>query len=714
MRIGRKILNLLYGGVIFGMLLITLVTFLVVQPSVTEFEKQHVRSELSRVEAAFLQGLTTLHARTHDFSQQRDVIAYFSGQQQATPIPPGQSMDGPPLDLVLLLGRDAEVQFLAGQPSDEMRASIDMLRHVFTERLCYPFWGVTEFDNTPFLFSVAHAGDCNAVMFGQQIDGYLLQDIQAMTGLPLSIEPFEPFQLTEGEDDIMAVFNSDNIQAAFPVRDYLGQERYAINIELPRPLSQQGMVLFASLLIAALVVAIVVATFVQRRISRIFLSRLGYLHDAVRKISEQGQMHPVVVRGDDELAQIAQDFNTMLSSLQATQASLKQASENAESANNAKSMFLANMSHEIRTPMTAILGYTELLNNRFITEKERQRYLAIIQQNGDALMALISDVLDLSRIDAGQLRIENQAFNLASLLNDVIYSHNLRASQSNVKLELIYESKVPEQVMSDPFRLRQILVNLVGNALKFTDRGAVSMLVSWNPQEHFSLVIKVRDTGPGIPAEDQDAVFEPFSQLDDTHTRRHGGSGLGLPIARQLARSMAGDIALESEEGVGSTFIVALPSEAGEGSDLIEPEHPEMAQPKRIPQVPEKLSGTVLLVEDNRVNRMLVQHILENASLKVVEVENGQQALEYMRVEDNANSIDLIVMDLQMPVLDGYEAVKMLRDEAYEGGILALTANAMTEDRDRCLDMGFDEFLIKPVRAPDLLKVCEKLLRKMH
>jgi CheY-like chemotaxis protein len=322
-------------------------------------------------------------------------------------------------------------------------------------------------------------------------------------------------------------------------------------------------------------------------------------------------------------------------------------------------------------------------------------------------MALISDVLDLSRIEAGQLNVERQRCQLPVLMKEVIYSHSLKAAEKGIQLELEYRSAIPAYVSTDPFRVRQILGNLIGNAIKFTDEGRVVVRLRWEDGLQSCLHMEVEDTGIGMTEQDLDRVFEPFSQADDSHTRRHGGSGLGLAIARQLARSLGGDISASSEPGQGSRFSVHIQVLAETDSPRILPQQAMEAE-VRSQQMPAiHVGGRVLLVEDNEVNRLLVQRILSRAGIEVVESQHGQDAVDVMTEDRN---FDLVIMDMQMPVMDGYVAAGVLRDLGYRGPILALTANVMSDDRRRCLAAGCDDFLGKPVRASRLLAACSRLI----
>jgi len=704
MKLKRQLLGFFYAAAIGAVLVGTVGVYALLTPVVSDFEQDAARRELARVEAAFLQTLTTLYARTRDWAERQQVESLVMGDTSEPPRVPGDLPDNLRLDIALTFAEDGKAQVWRGEGLAS--AEIDALYQSFRDRACYPVWGATRFAQRPYLIAMHPVGDCGAALFAVALDTQLSSELSGITGLDVALVPASEHGGRQVDID---AHNDGYLLASFPVVDYQQQPLLRTEIRLPREIYQRGMPMIWSIGLTVLGVALAVATlvfwFVQRRV----FGRLARLHQAVRRIAQGGDMRQRMrVRGNDELAEIAADFNAMVDHINDAQQSLAQASERAEAANRAKSLFLANMSHEIRTPMTAILGYAELLENPELGEQERRRYLAIIQQNGDALMALISDVLDLSRIEAGQVRVERQPCDIPALMKDVLNSHMLRARHKRIELSLRYLDAVPREIYTDAFRLRQILGNLVSNAIKFTEEGGVEVRVRWEEGLQPCLHVDIADTGIGIPAAALPHVFEPFSQVDESHTRRFGGTGLGLAIARQLARSLGGDISVRSEPRAGSVFQVYIQTLAVEGSPRVQPAEAlafEM-QSQRLPAI--RASGTVLVVDDNQVNRLLVTRVLGNAGFVVHEAENGQQALD--AVAADGAQFDLVVMDMQMPVMDGFAASSALRQRGYRGAVLALTANVMADDRRRCLDAGCDEFLGKPVRAGQLLETCVRLI----
>ena len=373
---------------------------------------------------------------------------------------------------------------------------------------------------------------------------------------------------------------------------------------------------------------------------------------------------------------------------------LEHARDAAEQANRAKSRFLAHMSHEIRTPMNGVLGVMDLLANTSL-ESTQRRYLDLIRSSAEMLLRVINDVLDLSRIEAGHVEIENEPFDLYLLCESLVELAQIDARSKGLELVLVIEPGVPRWVEGDPPRLRQVLGNLINNAVKFTEAGTVKLRLI--PMELDSWVrFAVSDTGMGMSEQTLDKLFQPFEQGDSSTQRRFGGTGLGLVIARRLVESAGGLISVKSRLHEGSTFFVDLPLPATE--PVIEA--PTPAKPTLKP-------GTrVLLVEDDPINRLVAATKLEDLGLEVIPAEDGESALDRLRDEQ----VDLVFMDCQLPGMDGYETTRRWRAQEGEGPrlpIVALTAHAVEGERERCLDAGMDDFLTKPLRQDDLLEILQ-------
>lgn len=381
---------------------------------------------------------------------------------------------------------------------------------------------------------------------------------------------------------------------------------------------------------------------------------------------------------------------------------LQNSKDEAEKANIAKTQFLANMSHEIRTPIGAIIGFADLLNRADEQDqKERTNYMEIIQRNSRQLLRLIDDILDLSKVEAGKIDIEKVNFKLTDLLADFTSLMKLKASEKGISFRLLIDSLIPEQIISDPVRLKQILLNIVGNAIKFTDAGLVELRVSFKDG---AIRFFVSDTGIGLNESQKSKIFQPFVQADSSTTRKFGGTGLGLVLARNLAIALGGTLELiSSMEGKGSHFYIEirpdLPeklSMVGQSSVILDSTKQNLEQPHKL------LSGIkVLLVEDSPDNQMLITMYLKKVGAQIKTASDGLEGLELARNE----KFDMILMDVQMPRMDGHTATKTLRSINYAGPIIALTAHAMKEERLRCFESGFTDFLTKPIDLNHLIEV---------
>ena len=382
-------------------------------------------------------------------------------------------------------------------------------------------------------------------------------------------------------------------------------------------------------------------------------------------------------------------------------------------ASRAKSEFLANMSHEIRTPMTAVMGYADLLLDPRVPSTERIGHIQTIRRNGEHLLSLVNDILDISKIEAGKMSVEAIATSVSQVVGEVASLMRVRATEKSLAFEVDYVGVIPETMQSDPTRLKQILLNLVSNAIKFTEAGSVRVVVRCNAPEsaHPELMIDVIDTGIGMTQEEGRRVFAPFSQGDSSTTRRFGGSGLGLVISRRLANLLGGDIVVESSPVRGSVFRLALPTGPLSGAMLTHaPTEPILAPrpPRRVASLP--ASCCVLLAEDGRDNQVLISTFLTKAGAAVKVVDDGRLAVdEALRASAAGKPYDVILMDMQMPVLDGYGATSALRTAGYAGPIVAITAHAMAGDRERCETAGCDDYLTKPVDRAQLVATVARL-----
>ena len=382
---------------------------------------------------------------------------------------------------------------------------------------------------------------------------------------------------------------------------------------------------------------------------------------------------------------------------------LIEARQKAEASAKAKELFLANMSHEIRTPLNAIYGMSHLLLKTQINDHQ-QKYLDALKVSTNNLLVIVNDILDISKMASGKLSIENIGFNLTKQLQFVIQSELPKAQEKEIQLELNIAAEISAILIGDPVRLNQVLFNLVDNALKFTEQGSIKIngqLIASTLKEQ-EILLTIEDTGIGIDADKINHIFENFSQEDDSITRRFGGTGLGLAISKQLVELMNGRLWVESEKGVGTTFFIQLRCMIGQETDL-----PETAANDLVTY---QLQGIkVLLVEDHEINQFLATSILKDLSIEVYVADNGLEAIEKLKKHD----FDLILMDMQMPVMDGLEATRIIRKELKMTlPIIALTANATQGYKEKCLASGMNDFVIKPFDEIDLAKKMSFLLNK--
>ncbi|MHC4581810.1 MAG: response regulator [Planctomycetota bacterium] len=416
--------------------------------------------------------------------------------------------------------------------------------------------------------------------------------------------------------------------------------------------------------------------------------------------------HRCDIEREDEFGKLAMTFNQMVASRQQAEGELRQAELEAEAANEAKSQFLANMSHEIRTPLNAIIGFTNLLADGDLADGQTSN-VNVIREAGDSLLDLINDILDFSKIQAKRLEVEMIECSLGRILSLVESIIKLNAEKKSLDFEIVECGGLPERIRTDPTRLRQCLINLATNAVKFTEEGHVYMNVSLEGRDNRPYIrFDVEDTGIGIRIDKQRTIFEAFVQADGSHNREYGGTGLGLAVTKELAELLGGELTVTSEVGRGSVFSLLIPA----GLDVTRQPpldiHAIHVHPHEVETGQSEFSGHVLVAEDVETNQILSRSLLERMGLHVTIVADGNEALHKVLIQQ----FDLILMDMHMPHMDGYEAAKAIRKEGVKTPIIALTANAMAGDDKKCIEAGCDDYVTKPIDRHQLCKKVRKYL----
>ncbi|MGX1176189.1 MULTISPECIES: ATP-binding protein [Pseudomonas] len=496
--------------------------------------------------------------------------------------------------------------------------------------------------------------------------------------------------------------NSTAVEASG--EDYLGRVIVGMSSDAFSQRQQEILLKAAILALFALLFTFLVARRLATNLSR----PIRDIGNAVKAIQQGDYSTPLPVVDDAELGALSRHINNLADGLEQASreqhqamAQLIKTREEAEKANSAKSEFLAMMSHELRTPMNGVLGMLQLLETTRMTD-EQHEYTALASESTEHLLKVINDILDFSRIERSALELEHIPFNLAELVGSCAQSFQHSAAQRKLGLDLLVPDDMQAlQVQGDPTRIRQILVNLIGNALKFTEQGRVTVQCQWQALDHELLwfTCTVRDSGIGIPAESLERMFDAFQQADNSISRRYGGTGLGLPIARTLAERMGGTLRAQSEEGQGSVFTLEIPLALS-----------RQMPPPLAPRLPtgsgDGEGRNVLLVEDNPVNQTVIEAMLRSLGFTVSVATDGAQAVR------SAESLifEAILMDCRLPIIDGYEATRQIRQlpGCGEVPIIALTANALQGDREACLAAGMNDYLAKPFKRNDLQQILQR------
>jgi len=718
----------------------------VVSPSFENFERETAKQNMARAQQAITAELAALDILSREYSEWDHAYDYVRGLRDEFVAENLDISFWQNTDINMMLYFDLDGQMLWGAIIDQTMTEElplqDELIQPFTTN--HPLLKPRQYldgihgllharsapmlvSANPVLTSTAEGPVAGTLVIGKYIDAARVELLGERAFVDLSLydrnvpddaERFSEVELSslDSAGGVRWDYGDEDVVGLEVLNDVFGSPTFLLEVRSSRRITDigQGTIQTASVFLLVVSIIFVVSAWMLMR--HLIVTPIGRLTRHILKIRQTGDLsQKFESRRKDEIGLLAQEFSQLTDNLSTVQVQLEASRDKALAMSFAKSEFLARMSHEIRTPMNGVLGMIELLNSTPLSNTQK-RYAQTIHESADTLLDIINDVLDFSKIEAGRLRLEEITFDLNAFLSDMTDSLTGLAHQKGLTLECITPNGEALAVRGDPFRLRQVLTNLIGNAIKFTEQGGVQLRVaaSDNSSEQVKFHFEVSDTGVGIAKKKQEIIFDSFSQEDGSTTRRYGGTGLGLTISRELVEMMGGELALESEPGKGSIFSFEVSMKASSETDFSESARAlqkNIFTPKTRPTMIGLLHGRVLVAEDNVVNQEVAVGMLSAMGVEVVVAKNGNEVMEHY----SPNSFDAVLMDCQMPVMDGFQAAREIR--RLEAGstqkpvhIIAVTANALAGDREKCAAAGMNDYLSKPFTGEQLYNILSNCL----
>ncbi len=720
----------------------------VVLPAFQDFELASAQQNLSRVQRALAAELRALEVYNREYSEWDDAYDYALGRRDEYKEENLDTSywDGVDVDMMLYFTVDG--QMLWGKivdPSHRGELSLEqelpqaitvdhpLLQHGNTFQ---PILGILRAQTAPMLVSslpiltTERAGPpAGTLITGRYLDSELIAALADHASVELEVfsrdesgnSPAITSEFETGgelETSIHSHYGNEDLRVHEVITDVFGRPSFLFEVNTPRSITAIGRSTINAAMIFLLAATAVFLLGSWLFMRNLIIAPVATLTKHMLRIRETGDLdHKLVSDRSDEIGLLTQEFDQLRGELGNVQSKLETARDQALALSDAKSEFLARMSHEIRTPMNGVLGMVELLDGTTLNDTQK-RYALTIRDSADSLLDIINDVLDFSKIEAGKLSLENVLFDLNTFLTDTVVNLENLAQEKGLSLECQVPPNSALAVSGDPFRMRQVLTNLIANGIKFTDSGSVVLRVTAtnDDAEYMNIRFEVIDTGIGIVAEKQKLIFDSFSQEDGSTTRRFGGTGLGLAISKQLIEMMDGSLCVQSEPGKGSVFSFDLRMKASSEtafSASARSLHKDILRPKKRTAAIRALRGRVLLAEDNLVNQEVAQGLLSSIGVEAIVAKNGNETIEQFL----CNTFDAVLMDCQMPELDGYQATQAIRQLESESSedpvtIIAVTANALAGDREKCVAAGMNDYLSKPFTGEQLYQVLSKYLER--